>query len=159
MIRLIDKLRPIGIGATIAACMVLLLLLCFAFTAGGCAVGRNDASGQIVLGFDAGRLTESVNQGVAQLGDYILPGAGAALAAVGLPVLGWARSYAAARAATAAHKAADAGWDAREQHQASIDNEYHAGVVAASPALPRVVVAPGGGVDVPPPVAPANVAA
>lgn len=77
----------------------------------GCAAGRNDATGEIVIGFGAGRLTESVNQGLSQLGDYILPGAGAALAAVGLPVIGWARSYAAARANAAAHAAENKGFD------------------------------------------------
>jgi hypothetical protein len=76
---------------------------------GGCAAGRNDATGEIVLGFGVAKLTEGTNQAVSQLADTILPGSGAAIGALSLAIGGpiaslgllWARSKANAAAAKA----------------------------------------------------------
>lgn len=93
--------------------MVFLLCVCvlFCIVLGGCAAGRNDATGEIVVGWGVAKLTETANQGLAQLGDMVLPGAGAALAAIGVPVIAWARAKSAAAAAQAAHAAENKGFD------------------------------------------------
>jgi len=104
--------------------VLLTVLLCWL---SGCAAGRNDASGEIVVGVGVGRLTESANQALTQLGDLVLPGAGGAIGILGAVGIGWARSYATARAAAAQRDGERKGWDEA--------------AVAHSPAIPTLPVA------------------
>lgn len=111
----------VGAAATVSLCWLQ-----------GCAAGRNDATGEIVVGFGVAKLTESTNQAISQLGDLVLPGAGGAIGLLGAVGIGWARSYAKARAATAERAAADRGWDEA------------AATYSAPPTAGPVVVAAGG---------------
>lgn len=92
-------------GLAITAGIFLLL-----FALAGCAVGRGTA-GEVVLGWDAGRLTETTEQALSGLGDALLPGLGVLLTAVGVPAVGWARASRKAAAEEAASKAHDEAWD------------------------------------------------
>lgn len=96
----------------------LALLACCMFLLCGCAVGRG-AMGEVVVGLDVGKLTENVNQAVGQAIDSLLPGFGTLAAVVFPPIgalaIGWARSHAAARAATARKEGEDHGWESREK--------------------------------------------
>lgn len=120
---------------------------CFLGLLTSCAAGRNDATGEIVVGWSVAKLTESTNQAVAQLGDMVLPGAGGALGLLGAVGLGWARSHAAAKSSEAARAAADREWDAAETARKLRDRDRL--LAAADPASVSRVVA---GV-IPPPVA------
>lgn len=53
--------------------MRFLLLLAVAMLLTGCAVGRNELTGEVVLGFGAGRLVETAGQAVASLGSLLPP--------------------------------------------------------------------------------------
>jgi len=90
----------VGAAATVSLCWLQ-----------GCAAGRNDATGEIVVGVGVAKLTESTNQAIGQLADLVLPGAGGAVGLIAAAGIGWARSYAKARAATESRRAADESWD------------------------------------------------
>lgn len=112
----------VGAAATVSLCWLQ-----------GCAAGRNDATGEVVVGFGVAKLTESTNQAVGQLADLVLPGAGGAVGLLAAVGVGWARSHAAARAATESRRAADRSW------------EEAAATYSAPPVARPVVVAAGGG--------------
>lgn len=66
--------------------LLVLLLVCPFCLLLGCAVGRNEATGEIVLGVEAGKLVETAPQAIAGLVDLIVPGAGTAIGAIGLAI-------------------------------------------------------------------------
>lgn len=93
------------------SCWVAVLVIVL-FTLLGCAVGRGQ-SGEIVLGFEAGRLTETVEQIAGSLATSAFGGYGgiaAGLAGLAVTVFG-AKRHADARASIAAKAAEDKGWN------------------------------------------------
>lgn len=63
---------------------ILFALAISAAWATGCAVGRNEATGSIVLGFDAGKLVETTDQAIGALGEGLLGALGVAVPGAGV---------------------------------------------------------------------------
>lgn len=116
----------------IAALVVTLIALCL--SAAGCASGRG-VNGETVVGFPVGSaapdgLGDALTTAGEVLGGLFGGPAGAAIggsvatALAGLLVL---KKHGEAKAATAQRDGERAGWDERDQHQASIDRAYDDG--------------------------------
>ena len=80
-------------GSMTVGCLVWAAALAALFWAGGCAVGRNEQTGAIVIGVNAGKLVETANQG-------INAAAGALFGPAGIAVSGPAAEFVAAFAAS-----------------------------------------------------------
>lgn len=119
-------------GAAVLACAFLVF-------ASGCAAGRNDATGEIVLGVGVAKLTESTNQAFGQLADMVVPGAGGAVGLIAALGLGWAKSHANAKSTAAARAAADSEWEAAEVARKLRDRDRL--LAAADPASVSRIVA------------------
>lgn len=79
----------------------------------GCAVGRDDATGAIVLGFEAGRLVETAPQALAGLAGSLIPGLGPVVGIVsGLLGIGGTAAAVHYRAKRTGERD---GWDEREE--------------------------------------------
>lgn len=90
----------------------LILLVC---GLAGCAVGRNDLNGDIVVGFKLGRLVETANQAVATGTEGLLGMLGVAAGPAGLVGLVAARFFAEAKSEKAMREGLDKGWESRER--------------------------------------------
>ncbi len=137
-------MRRVMKGCALGA--IVFLVLWVLQTLSACAVGRGPA-GEIVLGVEAGALAETAEHGITALGNLLLPGLGGTLAAVLVPVIGWARAHANARAEAArraaeeqARKDVDQAWDESEARARGASGGRHAAasgsVVDKPPATP-----------------------
>ena len=73
----------------------------------GCAVGRNELTGEVVLGFGAGKLIETANQGLGAAGDVLLGPLGlGGLGLGGLAAAAWRQQG----VAKAKHEGENEGW-------------------------------------------------
>lgn len=101
--------------ATLFACLALPLLV-----ASGCAVGRNEQTGAIILGIEAGRLTETAGQALGAAAGFLPPPFNyIATGAVSLLGLGGAAKI----GSTVAHRArdrADAAFDEGHSRAAGV---------------------------------------
>lgn len=117
-------MRLVTLGGAAFLAVAFLLML------SGCAVGRDDATGAIVLGFEAGRLVETAPQALAGLAGSLIPGLGpvVSLAAGALGIGGTA----AAVHYRSKRRGERDGWDEKEE-----DLVYPAPVVQVHTSVPR----------------------
>ena len=78
----------------------------------GCAVGRNEQTGAIVIGFNAGKLVETGNQAIAGAAGALFGPAGIAVSGGALGVV-WiiGKLWASSAAAKSKHEGERAGWE------------------------------------------------
>lgn len=114
--------RNLLLAAVCWACVILLV---------GCAVGRNDANGDIVLGFKAGRLVETANQAIAAGSEGLLGMLGVAAGPAGAVGLIAAKFWKDAEAAKSKRDGENKGWD---EGQRAMLTQYGSGIVP--PTLP-----------------------
>lgn len=92
-------------------CIVLWLVALIVVMA-GCAVGRNEQTGAVVIGFNAGKLVETGNQAIAGAAGALFGPAGVAVSGGALGLLGIVgKLWASSAAAKAKHEGERAGWE------------------------------------------------
>lgn len=83
-----------------------------ALVSGGCAAGRNETTGGVVVGLEVARLTETTNQLITSAADALFGPAGVAVSGGVLGFVGLAGRW---LAKSAAAKGERAGWDEAQQ--------------------------------------------